>query len=114
MVEFIDGPAKGAKLNLRRTPKFLRVVIDVTGNVDALDLKTDRAQNNEKVYAYRAVDGSQQSGFLCGCGKPVGGCVLFCRAVYNICKEQPDDCIMRHRALWEQWVESVNLSESVK
>lgn len=107
MVYFFDGPAKGAQLNLRRIPRFLRVVIDITGNVDALDLKTDRAQANEKVYAYRAVDETQVSGFICGIERS-HGCIFFNTCKYSLYKDQPDECIMRHRALWEQWVEEVS------
>lgn len=107
MVEFIDGPAKGAQLNLRRIPKFIRVVIDATGNVDALDLKTDRAQANEKVYVYRAVDNTSVSGFVCGI-KRAHGCIFFNSCKYAMYKDQPENSIMHHRALWEQWVEEVS------
>ena len=37
-MRFLDGPAKGAILDLRRAPLFLRVVSDVDdGTIDALD-----------------------------------------------------------------------------
>ena len=103
MVYLIDGHARGAKLNLRRIPKLLRVVIDTTGHVDALDLPTDRPRKNEKVYAYRVVEGTQISGFLCGNKR---GCLQFNNATYKMCDDQPEDSTMRHRALWEQWVEN--------
>jgi hypothetical protein len=52
MTTFEDGPAKGQTLMLQRAPLFLRVVIDPSGKVDALDQLTDKPASNEKIFAY--------------------------------------------------------------
>lgn len=41
MTTFTDGPAAETVLELRRAPKFLRVVRDADGTVDALDQLND-------------------------------------------------------------------------
>lgn len=52
-VRFLDGPAAGQSLGLRRVPIFLRVVIDrETGKVDALDQLDDVPRPTEEVHVY--------------------------------------------------------------
>jgi hypothetical protein len=38
MIRFLDGPAMGQSLELKRTPRYLRVVRSAAGTWDALDL----------------------------------------------------------------------------
>jgi hypothetical protein len=105
MVTFFDGPAKGAELTLRRTPVFLRAVISAAGKVDALDMPEDDPAPFEDIYAYRIVDGTKISGFICG-NKELG-CIHFNSAVYRLCKTQPEESILQSRKLWMKWVEEV-------
>ena len=51
MTTFIDGPAKGQHLALKRAPRFLRVVV-ADGKWDALDQIEDEPRPGELVYAY--------------------------------------------------------------
>ena len=103
MVKIIDGPAMGAKLNLQRTPKYLRVVIDLNKKVDALDLKTDTPMYGERLYAYIMIPESYKRGFYCG---ENNGCQLLNFADYKICQMQPDQKTMSELKLWENWVEN--------
>ena len=52
MTTFQDGPAKGKILMLKRAARFLRVVVDGSGTVDALDQLDDQPGADEKIYAY--------------------------------------------------------------
>ena len=53
MIRFLDGPADGTELNLRRAPRFLRVVIAPGGRVDALDMLDDVAKPEEAIHVYQ-------------------------------------------------------------
>lgn len=55
MIQFIDGPANGVTLNLRRVPVLLRVVC-ADGQWDALDQLHDTPKPTETVYVYRLVE----------------------------------------------------------
>lgn len=56
VTRILDGPARGALLNTRRAPMYLRVVIDrQTREVDALDQLDDTARAMEDLYVYAAV-----------------------------------------------------------
>jgi hypothetical protein len=58
-VRFLNGPAAGSTLGLRRVPIFLRVVIHrSTGKVDALDQLDDEPLEAEAIYVYQGVPGT--------------------------------------------------------
>lgn len=52
MIEILDGPAAGAVLSLRSAPHFLRVVVDASGKVDALDQPADVPEDGETIHVY--------------------------------------------------------------
>lgn len=52
-VQFLDGPASGTTVGLRRAPNYLRVVIGANGKVDALDLLSDTPREDEKIHVYQ-------------------------------------------------------------
>ena len=57
MIQFLDGPAAGHPMRLRRAPIFLRVVVDEkTGEVDALDQINDSPRPGEAMHAYRITE----------------------------------------------------------
>lgn len=58
MVEFLDGPAAGRSLALRRAPHFLRVVIGPNDTLDALDQPEDYPRFQETIHAYVIESGS--------------------------------------------------------
>ena len=51
MTTFVDGPAKGQRLRLKRAARFLRVT-EANGEWDALDQLTDHPRTDEKLWAY--------------------------------------------------------------
>lgn len=55
MSTFLDGPARGRNLTLRRAPIFLRVVFAPGGAVDALDQLDDEPREDEAIVVYRRV-----------------------------------------------------------
>jgi hypothetical protein len=100
MFTFLDGPAKGASLNLARAPLFLRVVIDTRdGKVDALDQLTDVPHPCEAIYVYRLAE-PVSSGVMCSRGR---GCARFVHAKYVLHDQQPTDEQARWRDSWFAW-----------
>lgn len=97
MVSFIDGPAAGKVLMLRRAPKFLRVV-ESHGQWDALDQLHDTPQPEETLHVY------QLKGKVMNCHvKMRKGGGWFVMARYELCLEQADESSMRENAAWQAW-----------
>ncbi len=105
MTRFVDGPAAGVSLDLRRLPIFLRVVRDPEGKWDALDQLTDVPAPDEALVAYRKIAGSESSGFLDYTDKKTGRRCgrTFVAAKYAVVTEQPDDATMRDASKWREW-----------
>jgi hypothetical protein len=74
MTTFLDGPAKGQCLSLRRSPELLRVV-ELNGKWDALDQPEDEPKPGEKVHIYRLVE-HLGSAMLCRRGGGGGLCQI--------------------------------------
>ena len=110
MTKFIDGPAAGQTLTLRRAPILLRVTFDgkdglfgeADGQWDALNELDDAAHPGERLYAYilRA-----PPTMIHVCRRP-GGCGFYAIAEYVYLPDQPDDATMRDNAKWAAWCES--------
>ncbi len=101
MTTFEDGPAKGQHLQLHRAVKFLRVVINGAGKVDALDHPEDVPLADEKLIAYQVVGTPGMCHILNSGGR--GG--FFAIATYQVVPFQPDDETMRDTARWRNWCE---------
>lgn len=102
MVTFHEGPADGKNLELRRAPKFLRVVID-RGHVDALDQLDDEPTAEERIVVY-VLRGEVTRYHACGRdkhGKRFGRWGV--SADYWYFEEQPADAEARTREAWEAW-----------
>jgi hypothetical protein len=65
---FLDGPAAGATLSLRRAPYLLRVIVDTSGGIDALDQLDDEPTEEEEVFVY-ALAAPPQKAHVCYGGK---------------------------------------------
>lgn len=104
MFRFLDGPAAGARLNLRRAPLFLRVVLDAGGEIDALDQLTDEPRETEAIHVYRQVLGTMSRGIACTRGRG-GGCREFVSVDYRLHETQPTDYEARNQARWGEWCE---------
>lgn len=98
MTTFVDGPAKGKILQLRRAPYFLRVT-EVHGNFDALDQLSDEPMRGETLYAYVILGAPGMIHInKRGCG---GG--FYPIAEYKFVELQPSDTEMRMTDLWSAW-----------
>jgi hypothetical protein len=103
MISFVDGPAKGVVLELRRCPLFLRVVQTPSGGWDALDQLDDEPEESETIYVYRRNDEPPPSRIhLCRRGKGLSG--WFWIAQYSVLDEQPSDSEVRSTDSWRRWV----------
>lgn len=103
---FIDGPAKGQKLSLRRNPLLLRVVHDPKkGDVaeawDALDQPDDKLGRGEAVYLYRLTGPPGYVHVRAARGSGLGG--SWCTGVYSIMLVQPDREILRDNDAYGRW-----------
>ena len=97
MTRFVDGPAKGKVLMLRRAPRFLRVT-EEAGQFDALDQLDDQPKPTEKLYAYE-ITGTAGYAFVDG-PKCRGRYAI---ASYHLVPQQPADEDMRTIARWHDW-----------
>lgn len=101
MTRFVDGPAKGKTLMLKRAARFLRVV-EENGQFDALDQLHDTPSAGERIYAYEitAMPGHAFVDFG-GKAKKASGCYVI--AEYRFVTEQPTDTEMRDGIQWHKW-----------
>ncbi|MFN7019859.1 MAG: hypothetical protein ACK4WH_00850 [Phycisphaerales bacterium] len=103
MVKFLDGPAAGVALMLRRAPVFLRVVLSAHRTWDALDQPEDLPTRSETVFVYVLTDRPtavhikmarrSQSGF-------------YAQAVYQHVRAHVPPASVRDAESWREWVES--------
>ena len=94
MTTFLDGPAQGEILHLKRAPRFLRVTQN--GPVfDALDQLEDEPEETELIYVYEITG-------------PVTGIVTtttgtFPIAQYRFITPPPGDGLVRRTHAWRGW-----------
>lgn len=101
MTKFLDGPAAGQVLSIRRAPVLLRVVQNrISKKWDALDQPDDEAKSTEDVYLY-----------ICQ-GKPLmmhismrprSGSGWHAMAEYRILADQPAEAILRDNKRYGEW-----------
>lgn len=103
MMRFLDGPAAGVTLAIRRAPCMLRLVQTPEGDWDALDQLDDVAHPTEKIVVYRWRAKPSAVHLNCGRGKnrSAGGFYPF--GDYVFMPDQPGDAITRDNAAWEAW-----------
>lgn len=103
MTTFLDGPAEGMALMLRRAPRYLRVTATRHADHlewDALDQLEDQPRPGETLYAYE-IEG--EAG-VCHIYRRGGGSGWYAHAQYRwLADEQPDDATMRDSIAWRQW-----------
>lgn len=96
MTRFVDGPANGQTMMLRRAPLFLRVTQLPSGKCDALDALEDKPMKDEAIFIYRRE------------GEPTwmairpGG--VYRGGNYRLLAEQPTDEEVRTNERWAKWV----------
>lgn len=99
MTKFLDGPAVGEGLMLKRAPLFLRAVKGPSGKWDALDQLTDTPSADETIVVYRLVNGPWTVHLNMG----RKGCGWYQGGEYHVVAEQPSDAEMRTTAAWQTW-----------
>jgi len=97
MTSFLNGPAQGKTLQLKRSPHFLRVV-EANGKWDALDKLSDKPEKHETLYAYEITGTAGQVHIY---GTKISG--WYSLANYKFIASQPTDAQMRDAATWRQW-----------
>lgn len=105
MTTFIDGPAKGQTLQLRRAPIFLRVVWDGS-KWDALDQLDDKMLAHEKGYAYQLSERPGAMHINYG-GKRRNESGFYPMSKYKLCPRQPLQSIMRVNTTWVDYLNSL-------
>lgn len=101
MTSFIDGPAWGQHLSLRRSPFLLRVTKRGT-TFDALDQVGDEPETGEVLFAY--VIAGKPSWCHIKSSKP-GASGFFMIAQYKLVDPQPSPEEMATRRSWVAWCE---------
>jgi hypothetical protein len=104
VTRFLDGPAVGVTLTLRRSPLYLRVTRHViTHKWDALDQLADSPSELESVTVYRREGdtGSVHLDYTDRHGRRRGA--NHTTADYRLCETQPDDATARNPVAWRQW-----------
>ena len=102
MSRFLDGPAAGINLMLRRAPVFLRVTLDRAAKWDGLDQLGDTPNDDEQIFVYRRQGEPTRMHLLIrGKGKAGGG--WYEMGEYRFWPEQPTDEQMRHMPERRAW-----------
>jgi hypothetical protein len=103
MTTFTDGPAKQVRLELQRSPIFLRVVQAPDGTWDALDQVSDQPRPHEKIYVYE-LDGEPGHVHVQRRGQRGRSCSWMMFANYRLLVgDQPVDDVLRNNSLWQAW-----------
>lgn len=98
MTRFVDGPAFGVGLAIKRAPTYLRVGFQ-NGEWDALDQLDDEPKPGETFYCYRVI---KVQGILhINYGRGRGSCTPL--AFYHYYEEQPGQEIMADNRAWRAW-----------
>jgi hypothetical protein len=101
MTKFIDGPAIGKTLMLKRTPILLRVT-ELLGVFDALNELDDVARPEERLHCY------VMSKYLGAChiNRSGGRGGFYPIAEYKLREQPPTEVEMRDNAAWAKWCDS--------
>lgn len=104
MVSFLDGPASGETLMLRRVPMLLRVVQSRDGEWDALDQLDDVPKATETIHVYRRRDDLGVGWMhLCARGRSRAASGRYYNCSYSVVPNQPSDEQVRTTEAWQAW-----------
>lgn len=99
MIHFLDGPARHIRLQLDRTPRYLRVAFHPGGNVKALEQLDDQPRPGDQFTAYRLA-GNPVAAIYCSRGE---GCSREILAEYEQIHPQPPQATMADNEAWHAW-----------
>lgn len=115
MTTFVDGPAKGKTMNLRRAVVFLRVTrkrfaLEMqpephtkADQFDALDQPEDTPADGEELFCYLNTGKRNGACHMRFGGKDKHRSGFYVMAEYALYPDQPPDAIMRDNARWREW-----------
>lgn len=103
MTRFLDGPAAGRTLWLRRAPLFLRFVMGPTGGGDALDMPEDIASDDETMTVYERVTPPRYTHVRMSGSRHGSRSGVYYGADYRLVKQPPDDRTARSNSAWREW-----------
>ena len=99
MTRFLNGPAAGTTLMLRRAPDYLRAVRDIPGGTwDALDQLDDVADPAEEIAVYR-LEGEPTWIHV----RRAKGGGVFRGGAYRLVDPAPPDDQVRTTKAWRTW-----------
>jgi hypothetical protein len=102
VIRFLDGPAAGQVLELRRVPLLLRVVRNRMKNTwDALDQLDDTPKEREEIFVYLRSGQVQKIHIKADCRG--GGSRWVWIADYVHLIDQPTDAQLRETEAWRAW-----------
>lgn len=115
MTRFVDGPASGVTLYLKRAPMYLRAVCTPGGGHhsdvwDALDQLDDTPSEEEIITVYRR---QGEATWIHINRRPRGGGV-FHGGSYCVVDPQPSDSTVRSTSAWQAWVAEQAAAEGKK
>lgn len=99
MTKFLDGPAAGQVLALKRAPVYLRVV-QGRKEWDALDQLGDTPAAHERIHVYRLKENRGTVHLNCG---RRGASGFYEMADYAYSADQPTDAVARDTDAWRGW-----------
>jgi hypothetical protein len=106
VTSFLDGPAAGVVLDLRRAPLFLRAVCGPGGEPwDALDQLDDRPTPAEVVHVYRREGEPSHLHLLIRGARSGRRSGYYTVARYRYVEPQPPADQVRDTAIWRAWCE---------
>jgi hypothetical protein len=102
MTRFLDGPAEGVTLLLKRAPFFLRAVQAKDGTWDALDQLTDTPRSDETIAVYQV---TAEPGWvhICSRGRNGFGGGRYVTAEYRLASDPPSADVARDATSWREW-----------
>lgn len=118
MTHFLDGPAKGQALMLRRAVMLLRVTRkrfalethpephQKADQFDALDAPEDTPTQSEEVFVYVNTGASNGTCHMRFGGNQKHRSGFYAMAEYRLYDVQPDDEIMRDNDKWRAWCQT--------
>lgn len=110
MTRFLDGPAAGKSLSLKRAPIYLRAVQDPAGKWDALDQLEDEPKKDERIVIYRL---KAEPGW-CHIYKRGPGSGFYATGEYEVVEPQPGQEDVRETDRWRDWTSRQPVPEWLK
>jgi len=104
MIRFLDGPAAGVTLMLKRAPLMLRVTRQVIARTwDALDQLEDEPDADEEIHLYRLDSPVGSCHINCGRGRGKRASGWYPIAEYRHWPEAIADEHLRTNEAWRRW-----------